>query len=44
MEAEGTEVGRAKSKRMQRQLLDKAAHRREINETVREVRREQKCW
>jgi hypothetical protein len=43
MEAEGTEVDWAMIKRTQRQLSDTAALRREINETVREVRRERKA-
>jgi len=43
MEAEGTEVDWAMIKRTQRQLPDTAALRREINETVREVRRERKA-
>jgi hypothetical protein len=43
MEAEGTEVDWAMIKRTQRQLPDTAALRREINEAVREVRRERKA-
>lgn len=43
MEAEGTEVDWAMIKRTQRQLPDTAALRREITETVREVRRERKA-
>jgi hypothetical protein len=42
MEAEGTEVDWAMIARTQRQLPDTAALRREINETVRDVRRERK--
>lgn len=42
MEAEGTEVDWAMIARTQRQLPDTAELRREINETVREVRRERK--
>ena len=42
MEAEGTEVDWAMVKRTQRQFPDTAALRREINETVRAVRRESK--
>jgi hypothetical protein len=42
MEAEGTEVDWAMITRAQRQLPDTAALRREINEAVREVRRERK--
>jgi hypothetical protein len=42
MEVEGTEVDWAMITRTQRQLPDTAALRREINETVREVRRERK--
>ena len=42
MEAEGTEVDWAMITRTQRQLPDTAALRREINEAVREVRRERK--
>ena len=42
MEAEGTEVDWAMIKRTQRQLPDTPALRREINEVVREVRRERK--
>jgi hypothetical protein len=43
MEAEGTEVDWALIKRTQRQLPDTPALRREINEAVREVRRERKA-
>jgi len=43
MEAEGTEVDWAMIQRTQRQLPDTAALRREINQTVREVRRERKA-
>jgi hypothetical protein len=43
MEAEGTEVDWAMIKRTQRALPDTAALRREINGTVREVRRERKA-
>jgi hypothetical protein len=43
MEAEGTEVNWAMIKQMQRQLPDTAALRREVNEAVREVRRERKA-
>jgi hypothetical protein len=43
MDAEGTEVDWAMITRTQRQLPDTAALRGEINETVREVRRERKA-
>jgi len=43
MEAEGTEVDWAMIKRTQRQLPDTQALRREINEAVREARRERKA-
>ena len=43
MDAEGTEVDWAMITRTQRQLPDTAALRREINETVREVRRERRA-
>ena len=42
MDAEGTEVDWAMIARTQRQLPDTAALRREINESVREVRRERR--
>jgi hypothetical protein len=43
MAAEGTEVDWGMIKRTQRQLTDTAVLRREINQTVREVRRERKA-
>ena len=43
MDAEGTEVDWAMITRTQRQLPDTAALRQEINETVREVRRERRA-
>jgi hypothetical protein len=43
MDAEGTEVDWSMITRTQRQLPDTAALRQEINETVREVRRERRA-
>jgi hypothetical protein len=43
MEAEGTEVDWAMIQRTHRQIPDTAALRREINEAVRNVRRERKA-